>query len=94
MKVLHLKAMEVAGRVIPEAENYFSHLANSFNKNYKPVLDQIVFYSPILEIVIFHLLHDWMRLILFRVWDRVGSPSPQAQGLLLEKFDAQNIELA
>lgn len=39
---MHLKSLEIAGKIAPEAQLFFTHLLNSFNKNYKPVLDQIV----------------------------------------------------
>jgi hypothetical protein len=38
-KVLHLKAIELAAKYIPDTSNYFTHILNSFNKNYKSILD-------------------------------------------------------
>lgn len=41
-KLLHLKAIELAGKHLPPSNDFFNHLLNSFNKNYKFVLDEIV----------------------------------------------------
>ena len=43
-KLLHLKAIELAGKYLPPSNDFFNHLLNSFNKNYKFVLDEIVSY--------------------------------------------------
>ena len=37
-----MKAIEIAGKYVPEAEEYFNHLLYSLNKNYKQVMNEIV----------------------------------------------------
>ena len=37
-----MKAIEIAGKYVPEAEEYFHHLLYSLNKNYMQVLSEIV----------------------------------------------------
>lgn len=39
---MHLKALEVAGRLLPSGNALFGHLAQSFCRNYKFVMDEIV----------------------------------------------------
>lgn len=42
IQILHLKAIEVAGKYLPPDNDFFTHLLNSFNKNYKCLMDEIV----------------------------------------------------
>ena len=37
-----MKALEIAGKYVPEADDYFHHLLYSLNKNYKQILHEIV----------------------------------------------------
>lgn len=41
-KILHLKAIELVARFMPNSNLYVSHLISSFNKNYKFYMDKIV----------------------------------------------------
>ena len=41
-EILHLKAIELAGEHLSPENDYFVHLINSFTKNYKCILDEIV----------------------------------------------------
>jgi hypothetical protein len=41
-EILHLKAIEIAGKYLPSGNDFFTHLINSFNKNYKCIMDEIV----------------------------------------------------
>lgn len=43
-KILHLKAIELVARFMPNSNLYVSHLISSFNKNYKFYMDKIVSY--------------------------------------------------
>jgi len=42
IQILHVKAIELAGKYLPVDNDFFTHLINSFNKNYKCILDEIV----------------------------------------------------
>lgn len=40
--MIHMKAIEIAGKFLPEKNEFFSHILNRFNKNYKCVMEEIV----------------------------------------------------
>lgn len=39
MKMIHMKAIEIAGKFLPEKNPFFTHILNRFNKNYKCVME-------------------------------------------------------
>ena len=47
-KILHLKAIELVARFMPNSNLYVSHLISSFNKNYKFYMEKIVKFNLIL----------------------------------------------
>lgn len=39
IKILHIKSIEIAAKLLPPNNILFSHLCQSFNRNFKFVLD-------------------------------------------------------
>lgn len=40
--MIHMKAIEIAGKFLPEKNDFFTHILNRFNKNYKCIMEEIV----------------------------------------------------